>query len=71
MATDTNVKSLVIHKLTKAQYDALQTKSPTELYLVADSTPEFSYQVLSEDNYQALVDSGTVDNDTLYFIKES
>ena len=71
MATDTNVKSLVLHKLTKAQYNALASKSPTELYLVADDTPEFSYQVLSEDNYQALVDSGTVDNDTLYFIKES
>ena len=42
MATDTTVNSLVINKLTKAQYDAIQTKSETELYLVPDeidSTP--------------------------------
>lgn len=70
MATDTNVKSLIINKMTKAQYDAA-TKSPNELYFVTGDTPEFSYQVLSEDNYQALVDAGTVDADTLYFIKES
>lgn len=36
MATDTNVTSLVINKMTKAQYDALSTKSDTELYLVPD-----------------------------------
>lgn len=71
MATDTNVKTLVLNKMTKAQYDALQTKSPNELYLITGDTPDFSYQVISEDNYQALVDAGTVDNDTLYFIKES
>ena len=34
--TDTNVTQLVINKLTKAQYDALQSKSETELYLVPD-----------------------------------
>ena len=42
MATDTTVNSLIINKLTKAQYDAIQNKSDTELYLVpdeVDSTP--------------------------------
>ena len=34
--TDTNVTQLIINKLTKAQYDALQDKSETELYLVPD-----------------------------------
>lgn len=34
--TDTNVTQLIINKLTKAQYDALQSKSETELYLVPD-----------------------------------
>ena len=34
--SDTSVNSLVINKLTKAQYDALETKSETELYLVPD-----------------------------------
>ena len=36
MATDTAVNSLIINKLTKAQYDAIQSKSDTELYLVPD-----------------------------------
>lgn len=42
MPTDTNVNSLVINKLTKAQYDAIQNPSETELYLVEediDTTP--------------------------------
>ena len=42
MLTNTNVNSLVINKLTKAQYDAIQSPSETELYLVEeeiDSTP--------------------------------
>lgn len=36
MATDTSVNNLIINKLTKAQYDSIQTKSNTELYLVPD-----------------------------------
>lgn len=38
MATDTNVRQLVLNKMTKEQYDALETKSPTELYLVTEVT---------------------------------
>ena len=34
--TDTDVTQLVINKLTKQQYDAIATKSPTELYVVTD-----------------------------------
>lgn len=37
MPTDTNINSLVINKLTKAQYDAIQSPSETELYLVEES----------------------------------
>ena len=36
MPTDTTVNNLVINKLTKAQYDAIQNPSETELYLVPD-----------------------------------
>ena len=36
MQTDTSVNNLVINKLTKAQYDAIQSPSATELYLVPD-----------------------------------
>lgn len=42
MSTNTNVNNLVINKLTKAQYDAIQNPSETELYLVEeeiDTTP--------------------------------
>ena len=42
MPTNTNVNGLVINKLTKAQYDAIQNPSETELYLVEediDTTP--------------------------------
>lgn len=42
MPTDTNINNLVINKLTKAQYDAIQSPSETELYLVEediDNTP--------------------------------
>lgn len=37
MATDTTVSSLIINKMTKAQYDAIQNPSETELYLVEES----------------------------------
>lgn len=36
MPTDTSVNSLVINKLTKAQYETIQNPSETELYLVPD-----------------------------------
>ena len=42
MPTDTTINNLVINKLTKAQYDAIQNPSDTEIYLVPDvidSTP--------------------------------
>ena len=42
MSTSTTVSSLKIHTLTKAQYDAIQNPSETELYLVEediDTTP--------------------------------
>ena len=36
MPTDTQVTSLVINRLSKSQYDSIQSKSNTELYLVPD-----------------------------------
>lgn len=36
MPTDISVNSLVINKLTKAQYEGIQNPSETELYLVPD-----------------------------------
>lgn len=36
-STDTNVSQLVINKMTQAEYEALQTKSDTELYLIPES----------------------------------
>ncbi len=36
MPTDTTINNLVINKLTKAQYDAIQNPSDTEIYLVPD-----------------------------------
>jgi hypothetical protein len=37
MATDITVSNLIINKLTKAQYDEIQSPSETELYLVEES----------------------------------
>ena len=34
---ETQVKNLVINKLTKAQYDAIAEKDPTQLYFVTDN----------------------------------
>ena len=36
MSTTTNVTSLVINKLTKAQYEAIQNPDPTQLYFIID-----------------------------------
>ena len=36
MATDRNLQNLIINKLTKAQYDAIDSPSPDELYLIPD-----------------------------------
>jgi hypothetical protein len=61
MPTDTNVNSLVINKLTKAQYDAIQNPSETELYLVEeeiDTTPTSGSKnpITSGSVYTALQD---------------
>ena len=36
MSTTTNVTNLVINKLTKAQYEAIQNPDPTQLYFIID-----------------------------------
>ena len=75
MATDTTVNNLIINKLTKAQYDDIQSPSETELYLVEESidttpTSGSSNPVSSGGVYTALSDkidksstSGLVKND--------
>lgn len=60
MPTDTSVNNLIINKLTKAQYDGIQTKSDTELYLVPDiidsaPTSGSSNTVTSGGVYSALI----------------
>lgn len=57
--TDTTVSNLIINKLTQAQYDSIQTRSDTELYLVeevVDSTPTSgsTNYVTSDGIYTAL-----------------
>lgn len=47
MSTDTNVRQLVLNKMTKAQYDALETKSATELYLVSGDEATINDGVLT------------------------
>lgn len=37
MATDTKLQELVINTMTKAQYDALETKDPNEIYVATDA----------------------------------
>lgn len=36
MSQSTNINNFIINKLTKAQYDALATIDPTQLYMVVD-----------------------------------
>ena len=73
--TDTNVSQLVINKMTQAEYNALQSKSDTELYLVPESvdsspTQSSTNSVQSGGVYSALADkisksntAGLVKND--------
>lgn len=55
--TDTDVSQLVINKLTKQQYDAIATKSPTELYAVTDAP---AVDVMTGATASAAGASGTV-----------
>lgn len=46
--TETRVNDLIINKMSKAQFDALQEKSPTELYIVeGDSNAIYAEQTLA------------------------
>lgn len=61
MATDTTINSLIINRMTKAQYDALETKANNELYLVPDEidsmpTAGSTNYVTSGGIYDALQD---------------
>lgn len=37
MPADTNVQTLIINKMTQAQYDALTTKDPAQVYVITDA----------------------------------
>ena len=74
MATDTTVNNLIINKLTKAQYDAIESPSETELYLVPDeidTTPTSGSEnpVTSGGVYTAL--SGKADSSSLSTVATS
>jgi len=47
--SDTQVNSLVINKMTQAQYDDLQNKSTEELYLIEDTNTYLTQQDISTD----------------------
>ena len=36
MTQDTNVQNLIINKLTKVQYESIETPDPTQLYFITD-----------------------------------
>ena len=36
MSQDTNIENLIINKLTKAQYESIETPDPTQLYFITD-----------------------------------
>lgn len=75
--TDTNVSQLVINKMTKAEYEALQTKSDTELYLIPESvdsspTQNSTNPVQSGGVYTALAGKqATLASQTAYTSKGS
>ena len=76
-STDTNVSQLVINKMTKAEYEALPTKSDTELYLIPESvdsspTQNSTNPVQSGGVYTALAGKqATLASQTAYTSKGS
>lgn len=62
--TDTDVQQLVINKLTKQQYDAITTKSPTELYMVTD---ELDYSTSEIDTGTTWIDGAHIYKKTINF----
>lgn len=50
---ETQVKNLVINKLTKAQYDAIAEKDPTQLYFVTD-TPAFQEPLIAGEGIKII-----------------
>lgn len=51
MSQDTNLTSLIINKMTKSQYDSLQTKSSSELYFITDNSGLIAGTGLSLNGY--------------------
>lgn len=76
-STDTNVSQLVINKMTQAEYEALPTKSDTELYLIPESvdsspTQNSTNPVQSGGVYTALAGKqATLASQTAYTSKGS
>ncbi len=50
MATDTNVDTLIINKMTEERYKGLATKDPTQLYLTTDSAQSAGVTVTDNEN---------------------
>lgn len=66
MPTDIIISNLVINKLTKAQYEAIETPNENELYLVPDDRITYRQSTgntitIGEDE---IVDCGTITNPT-------
>ena len=53
MASDTGKRVLIINKMTKAQYDALQEKNENELYLIPDIVDSAPTQ--NSENYEQML----------------
>lgn len=60
--TDTNVKNLIINKLTSSQYETLKNAgevSNTELYLVTDDEPDLTLKEDKSNKVTSLSSSST------------
>ena len=71
MATDTNLTQLILNVLTQAQYDALETKDPNQIYAITD-VQTFNMPALPIDA-GAYVLKATVADDgsvTIQWVKE-
>ena len=59
MTTDREVSQVVLNKLTKAQYDAIETKNPNEFYAITDADlvgwgiPDYSSSIAISSGYVA------------------
>lgn len=56
----TNLQNLTINKLTKQQYDSIQSPVPTDLYMVVDEDEYTAGNGISISNYQISIKNGNI-----------